>query len=202
VLITLSVPADNERGPQFMEQALAAIHQANIARRQLTLGVGCRNKTVALFVQLPPELNAVVGNQIEAYYPDCAMKVLGDDAFAAPAGTLAWSVEIRLKPELFPIRRYAQFEDLLNRNTSDPLTGLFAALAPGKQQAFQSRIEIIVWPASHRRVKRARKTVRRLASPFFRSHLTLARLYALATTMPPPHPSPEMFNDTDIATMP
>ena len=35
--IVLRVPADNPRGPQYMEQALAAIHQGNPRRLPMAL---------------------------------------------------------------------------------------------------------------------------------------------------------------------
>ena len=163
-----------------MEQVLAAIHQANPNRLSLTLGFGCRGKTVALFARLPPELSAIATGQLAAHYPDCAIDVAADDAI--PVDNPVWSAELRLRPDVFPIRRYVQFEDALNRNTSDPLTGIFAALVPGKQFALPARIEMIVRPAARRRVKYARRVLRRLAKPFFRSHPTLARAYAVAAT--------------------
>ena len=36
MLFSVSVPAANPRGPQYMEQVLAAIHQANPRRRPIT----------------------------------------------------------------------------------------------------------------------------------------------------------------------
>ena len=48
VRIAIRVPAMNERGPQYMEQAIAAIHQANPRRLPIHLEFGHHHETVAL----------------------------------------------------------------------------------------------------------------------------------------------------------
>ena len=40
-----------------------------------------------------------------------------------------WTAEPRVSPDLFPLRRYGQFEDALNRITVDPLSALLITLA-------------------------------------------------------------------------
>jgi hypothetical protein len=39
---------------------------------------------------------------------------LPNDALAAPAGFTTWSADVWLTPDIFPIRRYPQFDDVLN----------------------------------------------------------------------------------------
>jgi hypothetical protein len=90
-----------------------------------------------------------------------------------------WSAELRLAPDLFPIRRYPQFDDTLNRNVSDPLTAIFATLSPNAGGDVHPAIMLTVRPASRHRVRRARAAARCLASPFFQAHPRLAHLYAL-----------------------
>ena len=69
MLIALSVPADNDRDPKYMEQALAVIHQAITGRTLIEFAFGCYCKTVILFCHFPPELAAVVMLQLAAHYP-------------------------------------------------------------------------------------------------------------------------------------
>ena len=151
-----------------MEQALAAIHQADPHRLPFTLELSCQENTVTLGVRLPADLSAIATRQFAAHYPDCLMEPVLEKDADGPSGMPVWSLDLRLWPDVFPIRRYVQFEDALNRNSSDPLTGLFAALTPIGHGILQSRIEIIVRPAARRHIRRARKTVRRLVAPFFR----------------------------------
>jgi hypothetical protein len=165
-----------------MEQVLAAIHQANAARSPITLIFSAYAKTVRLFCRVPPELVASVTTQLAAHYPDATIERLPDDALLPANQRTTWSADLRLRPDLFPIRRYPQFDDLLNRSASDPLTGIFAALAPDREAP--AYIDLTVQPAGHHRVRQARKTLRRLALPFFRACPALARGYAMVATSP------------------
>jgi len=182
VLLSLSVPADNDRGPQYVEQVLAAMHQANLARLPITLTFASLERTLRLFCRVPPELAPAMMAQLGAQYPDATIERLPDAALTPADAHTTWSAESYLRPDVFPIRRYAQFEDLLNRNISDPLTAIFAALAPNRHAT--ARIDITIRPAARRRMKQARKLLRKLASPFFRAHPAFARAYAVSATHP------------------
>jgi hypothetical protein len=182
VLITFSVPRDNDRGPQYMEYALAAIHQANPERLPIEFGFVRHQKGVTLLVRCPPELAVAAASQLAAHYPAATLSRLADDALAVPPGSATWSSQLRLTPDLFPIRRYPQFDDKLNRNVSDPMTAIFATLAGEGGDDAHPAIVLTVRPASMRRVRRARAAVVQLASPFFRAHPRLARLYAVGCT--------------------
>ncbi|MGA2030881.1 MAG: hypothetical protein ABSG68_01380 [Thermoguttaceae bacterium] len=67
VLFALSAPADNDRGPQYMEHALAAIHQANPRRRPMEFGFARHQRNVTLLVRSPPELAAAAASQLAAH---------------------------------------------------------------------------------------------------------------------------------------
>jgi len=116
-----------------MEEVVAAIHQANAARSPITLIFAAYAKTVRLFCRVPPELAVAVTTQLAAHYPDAMIERLPDDALSPADQRTTWSADLRLCPDLFPIRRYSQFDDLLNRSASDPLTGIFAALTPDRE---------------------------------------------------------------------
>lgn len=182
MLFSLSVPADNDRGPQYMEQALAAIHQANPRRLPVELLFARHANTVALFCRVPPQLTAAVQTQLAAHYPTATITRLHDDALVATTGHSSWSAQVRLSPDLFPIRRYPQFDDPLNRNVSDPLTAIFASLAADPADRDSPSVVLTVRPARLGRVHGARRAVRRLNQPSFRSHPRLAHGYAVGCT--------------------
>jgi hypothetical protein len=165
-----------------MEHALAVIHQANPRRLPIEFGFARHQENVTLFVRLPPELAAAAASQVAAHYPAASISRLPDNALAGPPGFATWSVELLLRPDLFPIRRYPQFDDTLNRNVSDPLTAVFATLSPARGDNAHPAIMLTARPASRHRVRRARTAARRLASPFFRAHPRLARLFVLGCT--------------------
>ena len=59
VQFIICVPATNTRGPQYMDQALATIHQANPGRLPLALTFEQRDGQVSLCCSFPPELRAI-----------------------------------------------------------------------------------------------------------------------------------------------
>lgn len=175
--IALSVPAGNERGPQYMDQALAALHQANSRRLPVTLELRRQDGEVTLACRFPDELRAVVEGQLYAQYPDCRIVTVREASRAD--GTQTWTLDLHLHRELFPLKRFAQFEDTLNRVSSDPLTALLSTLAQAKgSPALDSRIEITIRPAPRWIRWWAMSAVRRLSGPFFRRHHLLAHVYA------------------------
>lgn len=172
----LRVPPGNERGPQYMEQALAGIHQANPRRRPLHLLFGTYEREVSLVVHCPKALLATVQGQLYSHYPDIAFERI-PGAAKSDSSKRRWHVDLHLHRDIFPIKRHGQFEDVLNRTLADPLTALLGAVATKPKDALRSRIEIVTRPASRRRQRCAVRILRRLSSPFFRRHHRIAHLY-------------------------
>jgi hypothetical protein len=56
----------------------------------------------------PPELRGIVKGQIYAQYPDCKIEPLSDEALKPAAGKTTWTIELRLRPDLFPIKRWSR----------------------------------------------------------------------------------------------
>src|ERR1700730_1655172 len=102
--LVLRVPAGNERGPQYMEQVLAAIHQANAGRLPIDLEFRRHAGNVTLACSLPDELRAVVETQLFAAYPDAALEEITTNDTPPPDGR-SWELHLHLHREIFPIRR-------------------------------------------------------------------------------------------------
>src|SRR5437016_811756 len=110
VLLSVRAPANNERGPQYIDQAFCAIHQSNPQRSPLSLLLGRKGDTVSLCCEVPDDLSAIVQSQLYAQYPDCKIERIETTVFHPPAICHVWTMELSLHPDLFPIKRYAQFE--------------------------------------------------------------------------------------------
>src|SRR5438093_916240 len=110
---SLSVPAGNERGPLFMDQVLAAVHQGNPRKLPVTLLILCYAGEVTLVVDFPDELRGSIEGQLYAHYPDAKISVLAPETNLPTAGMTTWTADLTLVPDLYPIRRFAQFEDPL-----------------------------------------------------------------------------------------
>lgn len=184
VLLALRVPAGNDRGPQYMDQALAAIHQGNPHRHPLTLVLGRHGESVTVFCQCPDALAATVESQLYAQYPDCKIDRVAEGVLDPAPGESCLALDLHLAPDLFPIKRFAQFEDALNRVTADPLTAILATVARDRSDKLRSLVAITLRPARAGHRRRAEKTLHRLARPFFRRHPRMAHFYAEAALSP------------------
>jgi len=178
VLFLLTVPANNTRGPRYMEKALAAIHQARL-RHAVTLSYASSETQVGLFIQCHSVDRDTVLEPIIASYPHATISPM-EEPTSDEVGT--WACTLRLLPELFPILRHAQFEDLLNHTFADPVSGLLRAILP--DAGLMGRIEISIQPASRRRCHHARQSVKLLDRGFFRRHHRLAAYFAAHITRP------------------
>lgn len=156
---------------------MAAIHQANSRRLPTHLEIRRHDGQVTLAIRFPEELRGTIEGQLFAQYPDCRVVPLPRDIEKGKA-LRTWEASLHLQRSLFPIKRYSQFEDALNRVNADPLTALFMAVAGERgPAALDARIEITLRPVSRRVRRRALSCLRRLAGPFFRRHHRLAHLY-------------------------
>jgi hypothetical protein len=157
-----------------MERALAAIHEAH-PRVAITFRYATTGGRVGLFIEFPEQLQELVTDPIAANYPNCTLTP-AERIDEAPVGWSTWSAELHLRPEIFPILRHAQFEDLLNGTFADPVSGILRAVKPGEGIACSVTIRIA--PAERRRRRIAQDAVRLLDREFFRHHHRLAEFYA------------------------
>ncbi|WP_145305554.1 type IV secretory system conjugative DNA transfer family protein [Gimesia fumaroli] len=183
MLISISDTPTNERGPRHMRSILAAIHHATSRKQSVSFIIGQHARQVGLFCRFPGLLHRLIQSQFHAKYPDCSIEVLNDNTLDCPAGFQTWVMSLHLRPDLFPILRYQQFEDGIHNEVDDPIGGILQAVSAGDSE-IQARIEIEVIPAPSRRCRQAQSVLERLATPFFRSHRSLARQYAFYASSP------------------
>ena len=184
MLFLITVPANNTRGPRYMEKSLAAMHQARL-RHPVSLIYGSTDEQVGLFVRCHAVDRDAVLQPILANYPHATV-TLSEAGSRTGECTIpeveVWHSDVQLVPELFPILRHAQFEDALNHNFADPVSGLFRAILPETQMS--CRIEICIQPATRRRCHEARASIQLLDREFFRKHHRLAIWFARRNTRP------------------
>ena len=162
-----------------MEKALAAFHQAR-PRHSVSLVYGSRHEQIGLFVRCNPVDRDAVLEPIIAVYPQASVSLADDWSTAGDRKT--WGSNIELTPELFPILRHAQFEDMLNHNFADPVSGLLRSILPDAD--LECRIEITVRPASRHRCHQARNAVKLLDREFLRKHHHIAAYFARRISRP------------------
>jgi len=119
-----------------MQRAFAAMHQANGHRLRFTLEYGRLAGSVSLFLRFPPRLRPFIETPLVANYPGIAMERIGDDTLDPPNEHGQWSVTVRLRPDLLPIKWPEECEE------SDPIAGLLATLGLNGHASCQ-RVRVI-----------------------------------------------------------
>jgi hypothetical protein len=168
-----------------MQEALAAIHQANRSRMPITLEYGSHDGRVGLYLRVPDELSPLASNLITAKYPTCKLEVMENERCLEPPLTRlcdTWSTQLRLVPDLFPILRHTQFEDLSSHSFADPIDALLQSIQP--DSATQARVEIQIVPVSRWRQRWARRAAEVLDSEVFRCSEDFTAIFARAIVHP------------------
>ena len=127
-----------------MEQAFAAIHQANQTRLPFTLILGQYGGNVGLHCRYPAPLENLFEKQVLGCYPECRIEPIDEAAFTCPDGYQTWTTSFRLTPEVFSIRHYDEFQDNLNRVTADPLMSVLAMIPNPWETGLLGSIELHV----------------------------------------------------------
>src|SRR5207248_10894104 len=130
---------------------------------------------VALCLQFADPMEELVAGPIAANYPSCTLATVGCLDEPSP-GWRTWSAELELTPEIFPILRHAQFEDLLNGTFAGPVSAILRAIRP--EEGSTCSVAIHVLPAGRRRLRTAERALRLLDRDYFRRHHRLAEYYA------------------------
>jgi len=177
VLLSLVSTPDNSRSPAYMEQVVAALHEATLP---VTFEYASLHRQVGLFLRVSRAVVSAVRSAILARYPHCRLETVPSAALDPPGGFRLRVADLSLSPAVFPLRTHRQFDDFLERNTADPLAGLLAALSPLGRDGLWCKVQLQVVPARPGRCRRARRIVRRLSRPAFRRHPMLATAYLSA----------------------
>jgi hypothetical protein len=175
VLKLLTAPVTNDRSPRYMERALAAIHQAHRLDEPVTFMYGSVTGRGGLFVQFPDPLEELVTGPIAANYPNCTLATV-EGLDGPPPGWNTWSAELELTPEIFPILRHSQFENLLNGTYADPVSAILRAVKP--EEGILCSVGIHLVPVRRYRHRTAERAIRLLDREFFRQHHRFAEYYA------------------------
>ena len=91
--------------------------------------------------------------QLYAQFPDASLVIL-PEVQPGPDDCL-WSRTLEIRPDLFPIRRYPQFEDVLGRQLADPVSTILAAIYRDTAHGLSAQVEFVVRPASRKGNARA-----------------------------------------------
>jgi Helicase HerA, central domain/TraM recognition site of TraD and TraG len=157
-VLQVRVPKENESGPIVAEQIYATLHgiQHNFSFWQKLQGysgdsvsfeIGSVKRSIKFYVAFPERLRNLVEGQIYAQYPDVEIEDCNDYSDEIKKSANAVGTELKFSDsDLYPIKRYPQFEDKLTRLAIDPMAGITASLVKFDDPEDQAWIQVVVTP--------------------------------------------------------
>ena len=157
-LLSISVSSENESTPLVFEQIFSALHgvfhEYSFIKRllgfrqdRISFEIANVDQSIKFYVWMPTKLRNFVEGQLYAQYPDIEIEEVKD--YAAPQFKNVATLELGFTdPDVFPVKRYEQFEDKLNRLPVDPIAGVCSALGKLNDQNEQAWLQIVVSPLS------------------------------------------------------
>ncbi|MBT4119485.1 MAG: type IV secretion system DNA-binding domain-containing protein [Candidatus Peribacter sp.] len=148
-LLYIRAPKENEeRGPLYAESAIAAIHSLKGADVPVSLEIGMgHDSKIGFFVRAARGAVRLTESQLYAQYPEIDIEYLKEDPFAVAEGEQVVSMDLVLTdPEVFPIKRHPQFDDMLTRVNVDPIAGITSTLAHYSVPGMRGHVGIVIKP--------------------------------------------------------
>ncbi len=179
VVLQIRLPKDNESGPIVAEQIFATLHA--FSKEIVSFEIANVGKSIRFFVTLPKKLVDLVESQIYAQYPDAEVEEVSDYAKKTHDLENALMVELKMKnSDVYPIKRYSQFEDRLSKMAVDPIAGITSALVKLSSVDDQIWIQIVMTPLSDKWKNIFVKCIKILDDGIFGRIESLEILYARA----------------------
>jgi len=148
-LLRIRPPKDeeNERGPLYMESAVAALHSLP-GKDLVSLEIGMMpDGKISFFTRAERSAVRLIESQLYAQYPDIDIENVKADPFVLREGEIVVSMDLKLAdPEVFPIKRHPQFDDMLTRVNIDPIAGITSSLARYPEAGMRAHVAVIVKP--------------------------------------------------------
>jgi len=157
-ILQVRVAKESESGPIVAEQIYATLHgiQSKFSFWQKLRGyssdnvsfeIASANRSIKFYVAFPAKLRNLVEGQIYAQYPDVEIEDAPDYAENVKFKENAMGTELKFSDsDVFPIKRYPQFEDKLTRLAIDPIAGITASLLKFDDPADQAWIQVVATP--------------------------------------------------------
>jgi len=160
-ILHINVPKNVESGPIVAEQIFATLYggiiedisflQRVFGKQQdyVSFEIANVDRVIRFFVAFPERLRNLIEGQIYAQYPDAEITEVEDYTVMKDEAVAKNIVGAELgfyAPDVFPIKRYAQFEDKLTRVPVDPLSSITSTLTKFDNPGDQAWIQIAVTP--------------------------------------------------------
>lgn len=168
-----------KHGPILIESAIASLHSLRKTDGLVSLEIGFYQGKVCFFVRCSRNAAPLLESQLYAQYPEADIEQRPDTELDPTEGEQVLTAELGLaRPEVFPIKRHPQFDDLLARQNVDPIAGLTSVLLRYPDARMRGTIQIIFQPITGRYRKRVLKFLPLLTKGFPKRFGWYAKLFA------------------------
>lgn len=146
-ILRIRAGQENERSPIYMEPAVAAIHSLSGDDSSVHLEIGLIDDKLGFFMRSPSEAVGLCESQLYAQYPDIDIEHLKEDPFIISEEEEVLSMDLTLSdPEVFPIKRHPQFDDMLSRVNVDSIAGITSTLVRYDQPGMRGHVQVVIKP--------------------------------------------------------
>lgn len=167
------------RGPLHVESVLSALHSLRTADGLLSFEIGSYEGKICFFIRCTERAASLVESQLYGQYPDIDIDRMDPAELEPGISEEIRSTDLALsKHEIFPIKRHPQFDDLLARQTIDPIGGITSALARYAEANMRGHVQIVIRPLSARYRKRVLKFLPLMERGFSKRFGWYAKLFA------------------------
>ncbi len=144
------------RGPIMMEAVLSTLHSLRGKNAVISLEIGISEGKIALFARSAAASASLIESQIYAQFPDAEIDRVSVDLLDPREGESVFVSDLTLThAELYPIKRYPQFVDLVTRQNIDTIAGILSSLVRYPKPQMRGYIQVVIAPTSHRYRRRA-----------------------------------------------
>ncbi len=157
---------EKPRGPLYAESAISALHTLAQVDTPVHLEVGTGDDGRITFVVRSTQVAAELAqSQLYAQYSNIDIDHEPNDPFAVHEDEEVTYSDLVLRgPEVLPIKRHPQFDDMLSRVNINPIAGITSALARYPVPGMRGHVQVVIQPLSGSYRKRALRFLPLLSS--------------------------------------
>ena len=169
----------SKHGPLLIEPAIAALQSLRGKASIVSFEIGSYQNKICFFVRADASARSLIESQLYAQYPAIDIEEMDPKELEPASGQSVSSVDLRLsRPEIYPIKRHPQFDDILSRQNVDTLAGITSTLVRYPQPGMRGHIQVVFCPLKSSFRRRVIKFLPLLEKGFSKRFQWYAHLFA------------------------
>ncbi len=149
------------RGPILMEPAISAMHYLKKGQDVVSLEIGFYQGKICFFARCTRASVGLIESQLYAQYPDIDIEEVPTTIFDPKEGESVVYTDLAFTdPEVYPIKRHPQFDDMLSRQSLDPIASMTSILLRYPDIAMRGHIQLVFKPFDNARRSFRTKTLK------------------------------------------